>query len=534
MSYSHAFWTVAAVGGIALGQSPSVIDSKHNLSATGPGTIRAVAEDEVCIFCHTPHNSAPIRPLWNRAMPVDAYTIYASRSLDAQPGQPTGTSKMCLSCHDGTIAIGTVISRSTPISMSGGIGSIPQGSSNLGTVLSDDHPISFRYDGALSARDPHIRTSGSLPPEILLDSNQELQCTSCHDAHNNSFGKFLVIRNETSQLCVACHQVGPTSVVAHQNCGMCHAPHSAPSGPYLLSRATIGQTCLSCHDGTVTGAADIATDVHKSSSHDTNSPVDPPAPLTDHASCVDCHDGHTMGHGTSPAPSLPPNFGSVSGMSAAGTAVATASAEFEVCFKCHADGNTGTPIVPRVIAQNNTRLEFGPSAVSFHPVEGPGRNGDVPSLTPAWTTSSVMNCSDCHASDTSPAGGGSGPAGTHGSAYSPLLIARYDTFDSATESAQAYALCYTCHNRANILSDVSFKEHRKHIVDERTPCSACHDSHGIASSQGTANGNSNLINFDASIVRPNNAGQLNFLDLGLYRGECNLRCHGENHSHMRY
>src|SRR5829696_8305601 len=97
---------VGALAGIGFGQN-SVVNSAHNLSATGPGTIRATNEQQVCIFCHTPHNASPIQPLWNRNVPVAAYIPYASSSLQAQPGQPTGTSKLCLSCHDGTIALGS-------------------------------------------------------------------------------------------------------------------------------------------------------------------------------------------------------------------------------------------------------------------------------------------------------------------------------------------------------------------------------------------------------------------------------------------
>ena len=70
----------------ALAQQSSILNSKHNLSASGPGAIRASSETEVCIFCHTPHNSAPVTPLWNRNLPVAAYTVYTSNSLDAVPG----------------------------------------------------------------------------------------------------------------------------------------------------------------------------------------------------------------------------------------------------------------------------------------------------------------------------------------------------------------------------------------------------------------------------------------------------------------
>ncbi len=519
--------------GVALAQT-SVVDSPHNLSVTGPGTLRAVTEEQVCIFCHTPHNATPIQPLWNRSMPLQSYSIYTSRSLDAEPGQPTGTSKMCLSCHDGTIALGAVASEDQPISMSGGTSAIPPGHpGHLGTDLRDDHPISFRYDSALATKDPHLVDPGALPPEIRLDANRELQCTSCHDAHNNAFGDFLVMRSDDSQLCISCHRVGTTTIHAHESCDTCHSSHSAPSGPYLLRHETVAATCLSCHDGTHAGAANIQADLSKISRHETFSPVDPPGSEIQHVSCADCHDPHTMTRGSGgPPPTVPGNFGDVEGMSSSGAPIAVASAEYEVCYRCHADGNTLQPWVSRVIAQNNTRLEFGSNAISYHPVETPGQNPSVPSLVPGLSPSSLVRCSDCHGSDT---GGGFQPKGVHGSNHRPLLVANYATEDFTSESAQAYALCYMCHDRNSILANESFPGHRMHIVDQRAPCAACHDAHGISSVQGSPSGNTHLINFATNIVFPDpGTGRLEFRDGGMLRGECYLRCHGVTHGPLGY
>ncbi len=519
--------------GVARAQPTSVVGGPHNLSAGGPGPVRAMTESEVCIFCHAPHNAAPIRPLWNRTMPSDAYSIYTSRALDAVPGQPTGTSKMCLSCHDGTIALGAIVSRDMPITMSGGVTTMPLGAGHIGTDLRDDHPISFRFDSSLAGQDPRLRNPSSLPPQVRLDSNDELQCTACHDAHNNSLGSFLVMQNSNSELCLSCHTLGTTTVGGHSSCNACHQPHSAPSGSYLLRGATVADTCVRCHNGTVPGAADISTELNKAWTHDTGSAMDPPDPQRDHASCVSCHDPHTMTPGAGVAPSLHPNFGRIDGVNASGSPVTIAGGEAEVCFKCHADGSTLPPHVPRRITQTNTRLEFSTGAVSYHPVLGPGRNADVPSLRPGWTTSSIMYCSDCHASET--AASGTGAQGTHGSNIRPLLSARYETLDHISESATAYALCYRCHDRASILDDRSFKGHKKHIQEERTPCAACHDAHGIASMQGNSVNNSNLINFATSIVQPDRVtGRLEFRDIGQFRSECFLTCHGEDHSPKRY
>ena len=517
--------------GVAAAQN-SVVDSPHNLSASGPGSVRAVSEEQVCVFCHTPHNATPIRPLWNRAMPVQSYSIYTSRALDAQPGQPTGASKMCLSCHDGTIALGTIASSPTSISMSGGVTTIPLGPGHLGTDLRDDHPISFRFDSALAIDDPKLRDPGALPPEIRLDPNAELQCTSCHDAHNNGFGDFLVMRSDDSQLCVSCHRVGTTTISAHESCDTCHQPHSAPSGPYLLRHATVADTCLSCHDGTHAGAANIQASLSMISRHETFSPVDPPEPLERHTSCTSCHDPHTMTTLVTEAPDAQGALGEVSGVSASGGPIDDVNYEYEACFKCHADTTTIQPWVSRVIAQNNTRLEFDSGAISFHPVEVQGRNANVPSLVPGLTVSDMIRCSDCHGSEAmSPFD----PKGVHGSNFRPLLVANYTTADYTSESAQAYALCYMCHERNSILSDESFSEHRLHIVDERAPCAACHDAHGISSVQGSPTGNTHLINFATNIVFPDpGTGRLEYRDTGMLSGECFLRCHNETHGPERY
>ncbi|MEK6704026.1 MAG: cytochrome c3 family protein [Planctomycetota bacterium] len=521
----------------ASGQIMSVVDSPHDLSAGSRAEVRAVREEQVCIFCHAPHNASPVGALWNRSLSPQAYTVYTSQSLAAKPGQPTGASKLCLSCHDGTIAIGSLLGRSTPVQMTGGVTTLSQGASNLGTDLRDDHPISFRFDSTLVNRGTKLRDPSGLPHQIRLDNNRELQCTSCHDAHNNAFGKFLVMRNSSSELCLSCHQMGQTDITGHGQCSDCHQSHSAPSGAYLLRKSNVSETCLTCHSGTTPHASNIAADMKKAYVHDTASSVDPAAPANQVATCTSCHDPHTMTHGAGRAAASGQGsnsasfgrFGLISGVSASGAPMKVATAEHEVCFKCHAEGNTRPPAVARRLAQNNVRLQFSPSAISLHPVGTQGRSSQVPSLKPGWSTASTMRCTDCHGSDS-----GTSP-GVHGSNIPSLLVARYETADRTSESATAYALCYKCHDRGSILDNRSFPGHRQHIVDQRTPCSVCHDSHGIPASQGTVTGNSHLINFASATVLPDRVtGRLEYRDSGGMTGECFLTCHGVDHSPKRY
>ena len=210
-----------------------------------------------------------------------------------------------------------------------------------------------------------------------------------------------------------------------------------------------------------------------------------------------------------------------------------------MCFKCHADNlsNLQRPDVIRQIVQNNTRLEFQPSNPSFHPVIRPRFNNEVVSLIPPLRVGAVIRCTSCHNSDLAGSGGTPAPSGPHGSIYSPILIDNYATADYTMESVRAYALCYRCHDRQSILNDRSFPLHRRHIVQARSPCSACHDAHGISRTQGTSRNHSNLINFDLSIVRPATGGlasRIEYEDTGPRQGNCTLTCHGVVHVRFEY
>jgi hypothetical protein len=116
-----------------------------------------------------------------------------------------------------------------------------------------------------------------------------------------------------------------------------------------------------------------------------------------------------------------------------------------------------------------------------------------------------------------------------------LLVAPYETIDGTSESAVTYALCYRCHERSLILTSATFPQHMSHVVTDRTPCSVCHDSHGISSAQATAMSNSKLINFDTSVVTPDPVtGRLEYQSLGSRAGTCYLSCHGVPHSPLSY
>jgi len=539
--------------------------TKHNLSAFGPGSLKAETETRVCVFCHTPHaGSQTLGMLWNRSDSTATYVPYSSTTLDAVVGQPTGSSKLCLSCHDGTVALGELLSEPSEIGFVGGVHEIPVGSSRIGTDLSDDHPVSFLYDAALAALNPELADPAVLTGAVRLDPAGAMQCTSCHDPHDTGFGKFLVADTRNSDLCLVCHEKpawGGSSHalssatwdgtgadpwphseftnVAENACENCHRPHGAGSSAWILNSAIEEDNCLVCHDGGV-ATSDIQSEFSLFHHHpiELQTGIHTPSedasmPMTEHVECSDCHDPHSVNDTSASAPLASGPLQGVSGIDSGGNPVASVTYQYEVCFKCHGAFSMSDPPIDRQFLQNDKRLQFDVGNPSYHPIEGIGRNGNVPSLIPPLDELSLIYCTDCHASDAGPGTGGSDPAGPHGSFYPHILERKYSTLDNQKYDSTLYALCFKCHSEQNILNDRSFKEHQKHIKEEDAPCSACHDPHGISHTQGNDTNNSNLINFDRSIVSAT-GGRLEFRDTGDFRGECYLQCHGKKHDPKRY
>ncbi|HEY3244085.1 MAG TPA: cytochrome c3 family protein, partial [Phycisphaerae bacterium] len=430
-----------------------VKDSPHDLSRSGPGPVKAVTETEICIFCHTPHNGAPDTPLWNRYESPRQYRIYQSSTLDARVDQPRGASKLCLSCHDGVLAVGLVRSRGETDPIYTTFPHLTKEHGGLGTDLSDDHPIGFRYDRALAAADRQLRNPDTLSERLPLGPHDTVECTTCHDPHNNRLGNFLREPEQRSAICLSCHDLTGWRLSAHANsaatvaprlidprevlafgtvrdnaCNNCHKVHSAPHPERLLRFQREEDGCLNCHSGNVS-AFNIASEIQKRSNHSgrrllgVHDPAEENLVVRPHVECVDCHNPHsvrgslgTLGIRTIATTLLPiePEMSNVKGVSAFGSSLQKARVEYEVCLRCHADTGYGIrPTVTRQITNSNARADFRTSNASFHPVFARGRNNDVPSLIAPYSASSIINCTDCHNSDSARLFGGSGPNGPH-------------------------------------------------------------------------------------------------------------------------
>ncbi|MBC5764034.1 cytochrome c3 family protein [Ramlibacter albus] len=284
-----------------------VRNTKHNLSASGSGTVKATSESQVCVFCHTPHaaENIPAAPLWNRKLSGATYTPYTSSSIDADTVElsagPGGTSKLCLSCHDGTMAIGNVNvlngtpNVSIPMTGTGTGGTMPVGAGattgftrNLGVNLTNDHPISFTYDAALATRDGELRPpdgtvvgtrSPGVKPLLPLQpgpNGGQMQCSTCHDPHiretDATKGPAKFLRLNRFQ------EAAPTGGAFSQNSDIfCLACHDKAGQAWALS----AHANPAVADETFTAAAASLREFP------TNLPVWK-------AGCLACHDTHTV------------------------------------------------------------------------------------------------------------------------------------------------------------------------------------------------------------------------------------------------
>ncbi len=441
------------------------------------------------------------------------------------------------------------------------------------------------------ARDVSVSSQGSHPVGVIvpttgdyqapsglpLDAANKVSCLTCHDMHFNGASNGQLLRiNNIQTMCTECHTLA-SGAASHfstsaaemwpggqygssypalsdagkvASCANCHYPHgwpddASPATDYSLLAVDFEESqCYTCHDGNP-ASSDIRTDIQKASGHPlaANSGVHDSAETavvnsaTRHVECNDCHNPHEAesrvsvpGASTSPRLASSGPMTGVQGVNTAGNPVATATYEYEVCFRCHAD-STGKPAAPtpRLYPETNVRTEFT-AKTSYHPVTKVGAttaNGDMPSLINGWAANSITSCTNCHNSNSGPAAGGAGPNGAHGSTWPTLLEKRFDTNDPSTYAQAKYASCFSCHSASNILSDdnKSFKEHKKHIQGEDASCNLCHDPH--------ASSNDRLINFDTSVVTPS-GGKIEFIWGGAGSGSCQLVCHGKNHKPKTY
>ena len=240
-----------------------VTNTMHNFGiGGGSGAYQSTQINEVCIFCHTPHNAGKSQLLWNKANMIGVnaptYRLYtSSKSLsstvrNASTFSSNSPSLLCLGCHDGKTAMNVLHSSSTGVAAGtdypagakliataqGGGGTTPvtmpwalpdmyggvlpnmnlggtASNNQQGDDLTNDHPLGFDYNAAqlekptalYALAQVGVRSTNKIK---FFGASNKLECTTCHDPHvdttvNPELKPFLVMSNSGSALCLSCH-----------------------------------------------------------------------------------------------------------------------------------------------------------------------------------------------------------------------------------------------------------------------------------------------------------------------------------------
>src|SRR5438105_12933017 len=134
------FLLLVLVGGAAWGQIPGDQLGVHDLTPAGISPVKGTVSAS-CLYCHAPHSALAGQPLWNQTLSVNAYSVYGSTTYHQKLIQPAvnSPSKLCLSCHDGTVAPGQTVAFGQ-VPMTGAMKS----TSVFGTDLKSSHPFSLK------------------------------------------------------------------------------------------------------------------------------------------------------------------------------------------------------------------------------------------------------------------------------------------------------------------------------------------------------------------------------------------------------
>ncbi len=223
-------FSMYAVSAAFAGPAPGsgIVNSKHDMrSYAGANGGIVDPQGRVCAYCHTPHHAlddaaADYLPLWSHELTQQTFTEYSSPTLDATITDPVmGPSRLCMSCHDGVVAIDAYYGQpgTTTLVEGDAFGEIGVG---MHGDLSNDHPIGFVYtdvqassgNGVDSAEirnaDETITdvTAGISTVSEVLWNGDKMTCMGCHDVHNGSKtveNYFLYGPQQDSQFCRICH-----------------------------------------------------------------------------------------------------------------------------------------------------------------------------------------------------------------------------------------------------------------------------------------------------------------------------------------
>lgn len=209
-----AVWALAPSSSMA-----TISGTDHDLSSNAPG-------GQICVTCHTPHHAPNTKLLWNHTLSANNFSWSDATETSGGTTLPTniqswsGSTKLCLSCHDGTVEIGNTYEPST-IWDNTKITGDHQIATSSGD-LKGNHPVAVPYPfnqaqntyngittGANVEVDEFVATPTNVKiftdPSASAPNNHGIECASCHDPHGTDYDDFLRDDLVGSALCLDCH-----------------------------------------------------------------------------------------------------------------------------------------------------------------------------------------------------------------------------------------------------------------------------------------------------------------------------------------
>jgi predicted CXXCH cytochrome family protein len=262
-----AFFLVPAA---ASAQSTGIRNSAHDLSSSsGSTTGIKSSQDQICVFCHTPHKAQSTQLLWNHSATANATAswgndldgVNALTKTTAGTSLPTSirsASKRCLGCHDGSVAIGDVSnagggSAGTGLSLAAVTGKVDANGKLIdgthvigaGGNMGGNHPISIPYAGqtGYNGANSQAIADGAIGNYFLVTTagctSPSGICTTAPASDGRNGAAINLIPNVPN---------GTTN--AGVECTSCHEPHNKFGNPYFTRVAvtTASGLCRSCHN----------------------------------------------------------------------------------------------------------------------------------------------------------------------------------------------------------------------------------------------------------------------------------------------
>jgi len=310
----------------------SITNTRHNLTQsfmTPPGGLMILGRNdyqEVCVYCHTPHGSnqaEPNLPLWNHTIPdKNSFTTYQSAALNYMEGTvttPGPASLTCLSCHDGTIAIDSIINMPTTMTSSGYGGTLMEVQTGAAPSPAQLAQLSTWSGPAGTLAAIHMSLGSFTPPGT---PGGPTSCQFCHYDGNPfapDFGAFSIGKDLTND-----HPVGVTYPVAF-----------GPTVDFKPPSDTTADGRIKYFEDAVGGSGAPSTNVNNKLNTNEIRLYDSGDGFE--VECASCHDPHGVpSNGSTPwsGSGLTPGLGR-SGVQFNTSFLRISNSDSDVCLTCH-------------------------------------------------------------------------------------------------------------------------------------------------------------------------------------------------------